>query len=561
MTDVVSPTSEGVRRSPGEGTRCLTVVVGPRRYDIVVDEQLLVAEVLALVSPGSDLVAMTMAGVALPLGESVTQARVAPGSMILTAPARTRLSTPRVRRDELEDPDGASIGLTGGLTGGPPALQAGAGSRAAAPTPTFGETRQVVISGDIVPGGRSSRRALERSAPAAPRAEVADVAAPVLRARLGAAPVVRTPRRPAPGPAKTQDLRQARRRATRGGFVLIAVTLALLAALGSLRVTGDAVGWTALGGVVMLVVGLVVVQLADTHRVVCLVSPVLGVVGGVAGASALASGPMVPLIGGCAGGAIVALAGRATGGADRHVPRVWLAFCASLGGLALAALALGLSAAGVAAIALAVVALVSRTAPDLVVDVDDDVLLDINRLSVTSWSPREARRRLRRGWRIDERAVGDLVRVASIEQAAVLLGLLVVTVGASAVLFDQIRRESPLSSALLLTATMATLALTARGYRRRRDRVVLRSASAACLVALTVPWVMSLTVGDAVVVAVCGVGAALVAVALAIAVGGGYRSLWAGRIADLLEMVALVSALPLALWSAGLVARAMGLLV
>ncbi len=559
----MSPTSEGIRHSPGDGTRCLTVVVGPRRYDVVVDDQLLVGEVLALVSPGSDLVAVTMGGVALPLSESIAQARVAPGTMILTAPARTRLIAPRRHRDGLGDPDGDLTGLTSGPTGGPPAQRLGSGSPAPAPTPTFGQTRQVVVPGDIVPGGRSSRQALQRSAPSAhatPGAEVADVAAPVLRARLGAAPAVRTPRRRAPAPAKTQDLRREHRRATRGGFVLIAVTLAVLAALGSLRVTGDAVGWSALGGVVMVVVGLVVVQLADTHRVVCLVSPVLGVVGGIAGASALASGPMVPLIGGCAGGAIVALAGRSTGGADRHVPRVWLAFCASLGGLALAALALGLSAAGVAAIALAVVALVSRTAPDLVVDVDDDVLLDINRLSVTSWSPREARRRLRRGWRIDERAVEDLVRAASIEQAAVLLGLLVVTVGAACVLFDQIRRESPLASTLLLTATMATLALTARGYRRRRDRVVLRSASAACLVAVTVPWVMSLSVGDAVVVAVCGVGAALVAAALAVAVGGGYRSLWAGRIADLLEMVALVSALPIALWSAGLVERAMALL-
>ncbi len=54
--------TEVVARAPGDGIRCLTVISGARRYDVVVDEHLLVEDVLSLVLPGSDLLAMTMAG-------------------------------------------------------------------------------------------------------------------------------------------------------------------------------------------------------------------------------------------------------------------------------------------------------------------------------------------------------------------------------------------------------------------------------------------------------------------------------------------------------------------
>jgi len=41
--------------------------------------------------------------------------------------------------------------------------------------------------------------------------------------------------------------------------------------------------------------------------------------------------------------------------------------------------------------------------------------------------------------------------------------------------------------------------------------------------------------------------------------GRGFRSLWASRLADLLELLALLAVLPLALWAAGIVERAMAL--
>ena len=206
--------------------------------------------------------------------------------------------------------------------------------------------------------------------------------------------------------------------------------------------------------------------------------------------------------------------------------------------------------------------LVARVVPDLVLDVDDDVLLDISRLSVTSWSPREARRPRRRGWRIDDHAVGDVVDAASVEQLATLVGLALVSAGSSAVLLGVLATQTAVSTIavqLLLLAAAVALTLTARAYRRRRDRTLLRLAALAPALAVGVPFAASLGTVWGVVAPGAAVVVALALVGVALALGRGFRSLWASRLADLLELLALVSVLPLALWAAGLVARAMAL--
>lgn len=321
--------------------------------------------------------------------------------------------------------------------------------------------------------------------------------------------------------------------------------------------------WPQVTAIVLVVLGILLAQSTAAPRLLRLCAPVLGVVGGAVATAALAEGPVVALIGACAGAALVALTGRSTDGADRYVPRVWLAFAAGLGGLALLVLVMGLTLAAVAAIGLAVVVLVARVVPDLVVDVDDDVLLDISRLSVTSWSPREARRPRRRGWRIDDSAVGSVVVAASVEQLATLVGLAVVSAGCSAVLLGVLaaRAASPLSVQLLLAAAAVALTLTARAYRRRRDRTLLRLAALAPALALAIPAVVVLGPTWGVLAPALAVVAALGLVGVAMAVGRGFRSLWASRLADLLELLGLVSVLPLALWVAGVVERAMALFV
>ena len=253
--------------------------------------------------------------------------------------------------------------------------------------------------------------------------------------------------------------------------------------------------WPQVVAIVLVAVGMLLAQSTTAPRLLRLTAPVLGLVGGAVATGVLSEGPVVALVGACAGAALVALTGRSGAGPDRYVPRVWLTFAGGLGGLALLVLVMGLSLASVAAIGLAVVVLAARVVPDLVLDVDDDVLLDISRLSVTSWSPREARRPRRRGWRIDDEAVGDVVVAASVEQLATLVGLAVVSAGCSAVLLGVLVTQtavSALSVQLLLLAAAVALTLTARAYRRRSDRTLLRLAALAPALSVGLPVAASL---------------------------------------------------------------------
>lgn len=132
--------TEVVARAPGTGMRSLTVISGPRRYDVVIDEHLLVEEVLDLVLPGSDLLAMTMAGEPLPLDRTIIDSGLETGSMILTTSARVAVTPPRVRS--------AAARLTGEETPGGTTALGNAGSRS---------VLVAVSSGDIAPTGGSSR--------------------------------------------------------------------------------------------------------------------------------------------------------------------------------------------------------------------------------------------------------------------------------------------------------------------------------------------------------------------------------------------------------------------
>ncbi len=527
--------SETTSRARGAGTRSLSVVVGPRRFDVVVDEHLLVGEVLALVEPSRELIALTMSGESVPLDETVALAHLETGTMLLTAPVEVDVPVPRLRRVE---PEGLPTVGAGGT----------AGSRTTATVRTSS------------PGGSSSRRRLGYATSAA--AEAAQTLRPVgsttghLRRAGASGGRGAGARRRARGRRSSTPVAAVRPTV----LVVVAGLFGTLAVAASFLAPRAASPWPQVVAVLLVVVGMLLAQSLSAPRVLRLTAPVLGVVGGAVATGAMAEGPVVALIGACAGAALVALTGRSAADADRYVPRVWLAFAGGLGALALLVLVMGLSLTAVAAIALAVVTLLARVVPDLVIDVDDDVLLDISRLSVTSWSPREARRPRRRGWRIDDRAVESVVRAASVEQLATLVGLAVVSAGSSAVLLGVLATgstSSPLSVELLLIAAATALTLTARAYRRRRDRTLLRLAALAPTLAVGIPTVAALGSTWGVVVAAAAVVVALALVGVALALGRGFRSLWASRLADLLELLGLLSVLPLALWAAGLVERAM----
>jgi len=515
--------TEVVARAPGTGMRSLTVILGRRRYDVVIDEHLLVEEVLDLVLPGSDLLAMTMAGEPLPLDRTIIDSGLETGSMILTTSARVAVAPPRVRS--------AAARLTGEETPGGTTALGNAGSRS---------VLVAVSSGDIAPTGGSSRSQLLGSTPTSP------VGA---RAAAGGRSVRVARRPPAPNTGG----------ASHNGLLLTTMVLAAVAVLALSGPAAEGSPFVLAAGLILVVAGLAIPQVPTAERLVRLLAPALGVAGGAVGLGAYTQGAHVAVLGGCAAGSLVALGGRSSHGPERNVPRVWLAFTAGIGVLTLVSLAAGSPIVSVAVLLLAIAALLARVIPDLVLDVSDDVLLDIDRLSVTSWSPREARRRLRRGWRIDDDAVRSLVVAATVEQLAALIGLAVVVGGCSAALVGELLAKPAWSTRLLLLAAAAALSLTARAYRRRRDRLLLRWAALAPLLTVTVPWLAGLSSSGSVVLAtvvlVCGLGLA----ALSGAVGEGFRSLWGARLADLVELLALVSVLPLALWATGLVDWATGL--
>lgn len=554
MTEAVTRAAGAVTRAPGAGTRCLTVVVGPRRYDIVVDEQLLVAEVLALVCPGRDLIAVTMSGETVALDETVELARLETGTMLLTASDELAVPTPRVL---LATTDRASA--AGMPAGSSEAHTAGSRSvlqRANLPTA-------------VAPGAGSTRRRLEYAGSAG--AASASATTPVLGSgspgsgHRGRHRAARPGRRGPRGTAMAAHIRRPGRPVAAARRVALVVVATLLSALavGAAFVAPPTDSLVPVVVAALLTaVGLLTVQIISAPRLLSLAAPMLGVAGGAVLTESLSDGPVVAVVGGCAGGALVALAGRSGAGADRFVPRVWLAFCGGLGALGLVVLVMGMPLEVVAAMALAGAALLARVVPDLVIDVDDDVLLDISRLSVTSWSPREARRPRRRGWRIDDRAVGGVVVAASVEQLATLIGLVVLCAGASGLLLRDLVAAgdgAPVSVRLLLLAAAIALALTARAYRLRRDRTMLRLAALAPTLGVAIPGLLTLHVASVVLTSVLAVVLALALVAVALALARGYRSLWASRLADALELLALLAVLPLALWASGLVDRAMAL--
>lgn len=522
--------------------------MGPRRFDVVVDEHLLVGEVLALVEPGRELMALTMSGESVPLDETVALAHLETGTMLLTAPVDVDVPVPRLRRSAPEAVPVAGVGGT-------------AGSRSPGPVRTSS------------PGGSSSRRRLGY----ATTTSAVEASGHLPLAGETLLPVGSTTghlRRAGAsgGRGSVASRRSRRRRAGTPATAVRPLALVLVASLfGGLAVAASFLApratsvWPQVVAIVLVAVGMLLAQSTTAPRLLRLTAPVLGLVGGAVATGVLSEGPVVALVGACAGAALVALTGRSGTGPDRYVPRVWLTFAAGLGGLALLALVMGLPLASVAAIGLAEVVLAARVVPDLVLDVDDDVLLDISRLSVTSWSPREARRPRRRGWRIDDEAVGAVVVAAGVEQLATLVGLAVVSAGCSAVLLGVLATPTAvptLSVQLLLLAAAVALTLTARAYRRRRDRTLLRLAAVAP--ALSVGLAMAASLGETssslgVVAPAAAVVTALALVGVALALGRGFRSLWASRLADLLELLALLAVLPLALWAAGIVERAMAL--
>ncbi len=519
----------------------VTVVAGSRSFDVVVDEFLTVGAVLELVLGAHDVPAVVVAGRVVRSERTLAEAGVPTGA-VLVAGGGGRDAAYLMPGRALDGPLPTGWGRT--PSGMPPARP------------------HVGAALPVAPGASSSRAELASLGPASGRPAAAGplvVAGPLDEARATGEGTLS-----GSGPGGTPLTGVAGRvsgaalAALMSGLAGYAAAIAPIEASGASGPVPRVVLLAAL-----LLGGVALGQPRGVDPLVRHTAPVLGVAAGAA-AGWLGSGSgLVAAVAGCGAGALVALSGRADLGLDRQVPQVWAAGAALVGALSLGGLVVGSAVSAVAALLLAVLALLPRVLPAWVIDVDDVVLIDIARLSVTSWSPRERRRRPHSRWRIDAPGVRTLVRTAMVTQTAALTGVLALVWGSALLLTGQPRAsagEGSWATVLVLAAASASLALGARAFRRRVDRVLLRLAASGPAAAALAPALLILPPTAASVVggsaAATGIGLAM----LARAVGRGYASLGLARAADALDGLATVAVLPLAVWASGAMAWSQGLL-
>ncbi|GAA1928954.1 hypothetical protein GCM10009737_33590 [Nocardioides lentus] len=279
---------------------------------------------------------------------------------------------------------------------------------------------------------------------------------------------------------------------------------------------------------------------------------------GAAAALAVVSQPgaeRLPMVVGVAalGGAVTAAVARSWRDDADEALTVWMVAGSAVFVLAGVAAVLGVRPAVVWSVLLLLAMLSARFVPSLAVDVPDQVLLDLDRLAVTAWTARDTRRGRRARMLVTREGVSGLVA----------RGSRLVTAGAAAVAVVAVV-AAPL---LLATATLSldrigawvqvfcaggALLLAARSYRHRAAQGLLRAAGLACWVSLTAVGLARLGERD---LALGGLGVVLAGagcVAVAVATGRGWRSLWWSRRAEQAEGFSGAFALAAALVATGL---------
>ncbi|WP_232679989.1 EsaB/YukD family protein [Nocardioides sp. R-C-SC26] len=233
--------------------------------------------------------------------------------------------------------------------------------------------------------------------------------------------------------------------------------------------------------------------------------------------------------------------------------RVWVIGGVAVFGATFLAALIGLDARAVWGI-LAVVALfAARLVPMLVIEVPDQYLIDFERLAVTAWSARE--RPARRRGRI---VVPDsAVELVAARGSRLVTAAAAATAAVTVVCVPLLLRETGdgidgIGARVGVTCIGGGLLLTARSYRHRAARALLRTAG---LVAVGSVVVTALAFGSDRLIAVLGVAAVVIGsilVVTAVALGRGWRSAWWSRRADVLENMCGAFALGSVVVSSGL---------
>ncbi|WP_299447158.1 hypothetical protein [uncultured Phycicoccus sp.] len=345
------------------------------------------------------------------------------------------------------------------------------------------------------------------------------------------------------------------------GFAAVSVVAGALAVLTPPAADGGTLGSAAArwgAAVVLLAAAVVATLLTPRHvpgsAVVRLVgAPVLAATAGLV--VPLAASPArvgVNLVLGAALAAVVTALAWSDGSAADRAERT---ATACLGGLAVvvaASILWGQPLAAAAAVVVGLAPVLVRALPSASLDVDPTQLLDTDRLSSTVWSVRErhaSRRRRVTGLDVRER-VAQARSVVSVGTAY----LAVLASGAGWLLALSPARSSlaPWSRWVVLLVAALALGYQSRHVRDRLARFSMLAAAASLTASASVAVVgwdagwFWLLVGSALVL---GVVAVLAAVALA----GGWASTRMSRMADRLESLAVVTALPFGVLAAGAV--------
>ena len=234
--------------------------------------------------------------------------------------------------------------------------------------------------------------------------------------------------------------------------------------------------------------------------------------------------------------AVAAAVARVLAPGPSEALRVWTVVGATLFVLTTLGTLVGAPAPVVWSVLLVLAVLAPRFVPALAVDVPDQLLVDLERLSVNAWSARE-RPVGRRGRTVVPPALVDEVasRGAVVVTAASAGVLAVVVVSAPALLAAVVHTPDVVGARALVLLGGAALLLAARSYRHRAARALLRLAGLGVWVALLVDLAASLQAGAGLLVGASAVAVGLALVAAAVATGRGWRSAWWSRRAEVLE--------------------------
>lgn len=255
-------------------------------------------------------------------------------------------------------------------------------------------------------------------------------------------------------------------------------------------------------------------------------------------------------VGALAAGVAAAVARAGADERTERLLRVWLVAAGTTAVSSAVSLAAGAGESALWAWLFVAAVVAARLLPYLVVDVPDEVLLDMDRLAVTAWSPRERPRGSRRRLAVRPRGVAELARQGRDLLVAGAVALAVVATIAAILL--ACRPGSGIESVgvrLVLLFGGSALALTARSYRAVVPRFALRVPALLALSAVLV-FFLGASSADRLWWALAALAVTVLAlVAAAISLGRGWRSIWWARTADVVEggsVVLCVAAFPVA---------------